>query len=179
MSTIKKKLVLLGILASIASVSLTGCHSAYKINYTHILTKYKNDEVIGGSVPYDEIKGNIKVVILEQNGTIKPYLMVKEKFISERDSVILKYINLKNHEEMLRYYWEANKDPDNDEPDKILVGKYITILEEIEFYDYLYEYGDIVNDLDIMEIVKIYEEKEPELIEYISKEYNYTRSISN
>lgn len=191
MNPLKKKLVLLGMLANLASISLTGCgasNPAYKVAETNIEIVWENDEIASGTIPYDDILGHIKVVILEQNGTIEPFLVIKEKTTNPGvihddayGSTTLSFIDMKNGETMIQYYWDTYKaNTDSVEPTSTKIGKQITILEEREFYDDLYELGEIVTEFDAEELINIYSDKvEPQLIEYIKKEYNYTKTLAN
>lgn len=184
MNFIKRKALLLGMLANLTTLSLTGCgYENNKIANTNIEITWENDTVTSGTVPYDDIYGNIKVVILEQNGTIKPFFMIRELRRNpggrgSAGNTKLSYIDLKTGITMIQYSWiGSSTDIEAKEPDNIPIGKYLTILEEKEFYDYLFGLGEIRSNFDINEIVDIYNnEIEPQLIEYINEEYNsYTK----
>lgn len=180
---LKKKLILLGMLANLTTVSLTGCgasNNAYKVRGTNIEIVWENDEIASGTIPYDDILGHIKVVILEQDGTIEPFLMIKEKELRPKNviySTILSFINMKNGKIIIQYHWSTyNADIDSVEPTGNEIGKQITILEEHEFYDYLYEYGEIRSEFDVTELIDFYDnEVEPKLLEYIANEYHHTK----
>lgn len=185
MNSVKKKILFLWILTNLTAMSLTGCgekNNAYKVNYTSIEITWENDQVVSGTVPYEDIYGNIKVVILEQNGTIKPFLMIKEmekihigfgNFYTN-----LSYIDLKTGVPLIKKSWRSDgTNPEVDEPTSIPVGESLTILEEHEFYDYLFSLGEIRTEFDINEIITIYtNEIEPDLLDYIEEEYKpYTK----
>ena len=168
-----KKFILTGAISLSILTTLTGCNSD-KIENTNIEITWENDAVTSGRVPYDDIYGNIKVVILEQNGTIKPYLMLKELKANMWNGTDLSYIDLKHGTTLVQYHWETITKPDieNDKSISITIGKYITILEEQEFYDYIFGLGEIRTKFDINEIIEIYDDEiEPQLIEYINEEY--------
>lgn len=178
----KKKAIMLAIIVSLSSSSLIGCGKT-KINKTDIVIEWKNNDVISGKVPYDDIKDNIKVVILEQNGTIEPFLIVRN--ISKSNvrygsgQTTLSYINFKNGKTIIKYKWNnQNANIETDDIDETLEGKSIKILEENNLYDYLSNYSEIKDEFDTTELIDIYNNDiEPELIKYIEEKYNYTKKL--
>ncbi len=173
MNYMKKKALLLGLLTNLTALSLTGCEN--KIANTNIEIVWENDTITSGIVPYDDICGNMKVVILEQNGTIKPFFMIKELIRKGgTGSTTLSYIDVKTGIKMVQYYWSSSHaDIETKVPDSVPIGKSITILEEQEFYDYLFEFGEIRSEFDISELIDVYNnEIEPQLVKYIDEKYS-------
>ena len=181
MNVMKKYVILSGMLSSLTAVSLTGCgeqDNTYRVAKTNIEITYENDEVVSGKVPYDDINGHIKVVILEQNGTIQPFLMIREKKAYASDGTTLSYIDLEHGRTLIKYHWiNPYIDVEKYKPDSIPIGKSITILEEQKFYGYLFGLGEIRTEFDVSELIEIYHsEVEPELLEYITETYgSYTK----
>ena len=180
MNSVKKKILFLWILTNLTAMSLTGCgekNNTYRVNYTSIEITWENDQIVSGTIPYEDIFGHIKVVILEQNGTIKPFLMIREKAKvgGARGPYYtnLSYIDLKTGVTLIKKHWNSSvANVEVDEPDSIPVGESLTILEEQEFYDYLFGLGEIRTEFDIDEIMAMYtNDIEPELLDYIEEEY--------
>ena len=179
----KKKAILLALVASLTTTSLAGCGYS-EIRGTNIKIKWEDGKVKDGTISYDD-KENIKVVILEQNGTIQPLLVVKgvQRLLSSMDSgaTVVSYLDFKNGKTIMEYELEGSSaNIDTDEPSKFLEGKYINILEEKSFYDWLTNYGEIIDELDALKVLELYNnDVEPKVLKYIEEEYNYTKKLEN
>ena len=179
MNTFKKKALLFGMLANLTTLSLTGCadQSIYCPNMNKTI-EYEDGKIKDINILYKTIYDNIKVLILEYNGIVKPYLIVKTiRPYANRDysfATVLEstdYYDLKSGTLLIRI--------END--GTTLDGEYFNILEEHEFMEYFIENEELKPEYAITELIEYYDTNvEPELIEYINSEYsNYTKTLKD
>ena len=156
MNTFKKRALLLGMLANLTTVSLTGC--AEKLYCSNMTIKYEDGKANEGNILYNSIYGNIKVLLLEYNGVIKPYLIViKNCYNINYDLVCIEYYDLKSRTLLITMKEDGT----------VTNGGYFTILEEHEFMDYFIEVEELKPKYDVTELIDYYDTNiEPKLTEY-------------
>ncbi len=170
MNTFKKKVLLLGMLTNLTTLSLTGCadQSIY-CPYMNTTIKYEDGKIKETDIRYEYIYDNIKVFILEYNGVIKPYLIAKRDMGFYYS--LVDYYDLKSGTLLI----STNKKGD------VIEGEYFTILEEHDFMEYFVETDDLKPKYAVTELIDYYDTNvEPALIEYIETEYSdYTKTLKD
>lgn len=175
MNYFQKKVLLFGLLADLGMVASVGCGKddnsyTFKVSGTDSKIVWSNDDSVCGSISYADIEGRIKIVVLEQNGVVKPYFMLKDFYYAlgkGSSYTYLSYVDLHSGTTMMYSKWSGSYSNEQDarglEP-MSTIGQNITIVEELEFFDYLIQYGKIQREYDINELITFYDEEiEPSL----------------
>ena len=119
------------------------------------------------NIDFEKIYENIRVILLENNGVIKPYLTLVHGYYDRNHQTIVEYYDLKCGTLLLKRNL-YNTD---------LTKEHSTILEQHEFIDYLFEAEEKL-EYCVSELIDYYNTNvEPKLIEYIETKYSdYTKT---
>lgn len=168
-NNLKKKLILLGLLTEL--ISLTGCHNKDN-SYTLKITKNakivyeENNFKATGSVLYEEIEKNFRIITIEQANVKRKYLVIKSfsQFIGGRISngySALEYTDLKTGTVLVKYYCDSSSITEEElKQTEPIIGKNMKILEEQEnLTDYLFIQDNIKREYDLNELITLFNEE--------------------
>ncbi len=123
------------------------------------------------NIDFEKIYENIRVILLENNGVIKPYLTLVHGYFDKNHQTIVEYYDLKSGTLLLKRNLYS--------PD--LTKEHSTILEQHEFIDYLFEVKEEKLEYRVSELIDFYDTNvEPKLTEYIASKYSdYKKELTN
>lgn len=156
----------LAILGIATTVVLTGCGEKRKVQIGDSVIKYCEDE-IKGSISYNELVRNIKVVTLEENNNLYYRLLVKDiksnykdlNFDSEAGTLV-RYFDLKTDSCLMSYVDYHNGKV------AYYIGENLNIVEEKDISSYLLKEDFVKTDYEVEEVIQFFNEKiEPSLSE--------------
>lgn len=142
----------------LGAVLLAGCGSN-RLAGTGIIYDTESGQVTG-SLSYEKVSKNLKIVTLEENGNqFKELMYVNDYYVSMRYSSSYyqtDFIRFKDGWEMEFYRYNNKEEQENRKPTSS--SKLFTIVEEEPFIEYLVEYAERKPEYSAEEILGAYHE---------------------
>lgn len=156
MNNWKKKMVLLGLMAELIAMSLSGCEND---SYSHVGSSkiiYEDDDSRIGNISYENVDKYLKIVTVEIGESTNKILVIKNFTLPNEISTYLEYIDLETGAVIKKFSAYACLSLEELESREPEIGKDIEIVEEESFSEYLILADNIKKEYDVNELIDFF-----------------------